>query len=53
MKELKYQLIKKIKTNFMIIFISMIYTLFENEFMSSPLTFFAVQWSRWHDKSAI
>ena len=53
MKELKYQLIKKFKTNFMIIFISMVYMLVENEFVSSPLTFFAVQWSRLHHKSAI
>ena len=43
MMELKNELLKQIKINFMIIFKSMIYSLFKSKFVSSPLRFSAVQ----------
>ena len=39
MMELKNELLKQIKINFMIIFTSRIYTLFKSKFVSSPLRF--------------
>ena len=42
LKELGNELIKNIKINFVVIFTSMVYTLFKSKFMSSPLRFFAV-----------
>ena len=48
MEELKNESIKKIRINFMVIFTSMVYTLFKSsKLVSSPLRFSAVQWS--HD----
>ena len=52
-KKLKNELLKQIKINFMIIITSIVYTLFKNQFVSSPLRFSAVQWSRGHQKSAV
>ena len=43
MKELKNELLKQIKINFMTVFTSMIYTLFKNKFVSILLRFPAVQ----------
>ena len=43
MKELKNELLTQIKINFIIIFTSMIYTLFKSKFVSSLLRFPAVQ----------
>ena len=48
MKELKNELLKQIKINFMISIISIFYKLFKSKFVSSPLRFSAVQWSRGH-----
>ena len=42
MKELENELLKQIKVNFMIVFTSMIHTLFKSMFVSSPLRFSAV-----------
>ena len=42
LKELGNELVKNIKINFVVIFMSMVYTLFKSKFMSSPLRFFAV-----------
>ena len=53
MMELKNELLKKIKTNFMVIFRSMVYTLFKSKLASSPLRFSAVQWSRGHQEFAV
>ena len=39
MKELKNELLKKDKINFMVIFTRMIYTLFKSKFMSNPFRF--------------
>ena len=52
MMELQNELLKQIKINFMIIFTSMIYTLFKSKFVSSPLRFSAVQQSRGHQVSS-
>ena len=43
MEELENELLKQIKINFMIVFTSMIYTLFKSMFVSSPLGLSAVQ----------
>ena len=43
MEELKNELLKQIKINFMIIFTGMIYTLFKSKFVSGLLRFIAVQ----------
>ena len=48
MKKVEYELLKQIKINFMIIITSMVYTLFKSQFVSSPLRFSPVQWSRGH-----
>ena len=54
-----YKLLKQIKINFMIIttsiviITSIVYTLFKSQFVSSPLRFSAVQWSRGHQESAV
>ena len=53
MKKLKNELLKQIKINFMIIIASTVYTLFKSQFVSSPLGFSAVQWSRGHQESAV
>ena len=53
MKELKNELLKNIKINFMVIFTSIVCTLFKSKFVSSPLRFSAVQWSREHQESAV
>ena len=53
MKELNNELLKQIKINFLIIFTSMIYTLFKSRFVSSPLRFYAVKWSRGDQASAV
>ena len=53
MKEWKNKLLKQIMINFMIIFTSMVYILFKRKFLSSPLRFSAVQWSRGHQASAV
>ena len=53
MKKLKNELLKQIKINFMIIITSIVYTLFKSQFVSSPLRFSAVQWSRGHQESAV
>ena len=45
LKVLKNELLRKIKINFMVVFTSMVYTLFKNKFVSSSLRFSAVQWS--------
>ena len=52
MMELKNKLLKQIRINFMITVTSMIYMLFKSKFVSSPLTFSAVQWSCGHQESA-
>ena len=51
MMELKNELLKQININFMITVTSMIYKLFKTKFVSSPLTFSAVQWSCGHQES--
>ena len=51
--ELKNELLKQIKINFLIIFTSMIYKLFKSNFVSSLLRFSAVQKSRGHQESAV
>ena len=52
MEELKNESIKKIKINFMVIFTSMVYTLFKSsKLVSSSLRFSAVQWSHGHQES--
>ena len=43
MNELKNELFKKIKINFIVIFTSMVYTLLKNNSGSSPLRFSAIQ----------
>ena len=52
-KKLKNELLKQMRINFMIIITSIVYTLFKNQFVSSPLRFSAVQWSRGHQESAV
>ena len=52
-KELKNELLKQIKINLMIIMTSMFYKLSKSKFVSSPLRFSAVQWSRGHKESAV
>ena len=52
MEELKNELIKKIKINFMAIFTSMLYTLLKSKFVSSPPRVSTVQWSREHQEYA-
>ena len=52
MKVLKYELLKNIKINFMVI-LSIVCMLFKSKFMSSPRRFSAVQWSRGHQESAV
>ena len=42
---------KQININFMIIFISMVYTLLKSKFASGLLTFSAMQWSCGHQES--
>ena len=42
----------KTKINFMVIFTSMVYTLFKSKFVSSHLRFSAVQWSWGHQETA-
>ena len=53
MKELKNELLKYIKINFMVIFTSIVCTLFKSKFASSPQRFSAVQWSRGRKESAV
>ena len=53
MKKLKNELLTQIKFNFMIIITSMVHTLFKNQFVSSPLRFSAVQWSRGHQEFVV
>ena len=53
MKKLKNELLEQIKINFMIIITSIVYTLFKSQFVSSPLRFSAMQWSRGHQESAV
>ena len=52
-EEIKKELLKKVKAIFMVTFISMVYTLFTSKFMSNPLKFSPVQWSRGHQESAV
>ena len=53
-KELKNELLKQIKINFMIIFISLAYTLFKIKFvLSIPLRISTVHWSRRHQESPV
>ena len=52
-KELKNELLKNIKINIMVIFTSIVCTLFESKFVSSPPRFSAVQWSCRHLESAV
>ena len=53
MKELKDELRKQIKINFMVNIINMVYALFKSKFVSSPLRLSAVQWSLGHQESAV
>ena len=53
MTELKNELLKQIKINFMSINTSMVHTLFKSKFVSSLLRFSDVQWSCGHQESAI
>ena len=53
MTELKNELLKNIKTNFMVILTNIDYTLFKNKFVSSSQRFSAVQWSRGYQESAV
>ena len=53
MKKLKKELLKKIKINFMVIFTSIVYTVFRSKFVSSTLGFPAVQWSQRHQESVV
>ena len=53
MEELKNELLKQIKINFMVIFTSIVCTLFKSKFVPSLLRFSAVQWSRGHQESAV
>ena len=51
--EKRITVLKKIKINFMIIFTSIVCTLFKSKFISHPEKFSAVQWSCGHQKSAV
>ena len=53
-KELKNESLKQIKINFMIVFISLTYTLLKIKFVSSILLRIStVQWSRRHQEPAV
>ena len=52
-KELKNELLKNIKINIMVIFSSIVCTLFKSKFVSSPRRFSAVQWSCRDQESAV
>ena len=52
-KNLKNELLKNIKINFMVIFKTMVYTLFKSKFVSSPQRFSVIQLSRGHEESAV
>ena len=53
MKELKKELLKKIKINCIAIFTSMVYMLFKSKFVSNPLRISAMHWSCGHQESAV
>ena len=53
MKELKNELLEDITINFMVIFTSIVYTLFKSNVESSPRRFSAVQWSQRQQESAV
>ena len=52
-RELKNKLLENIKINIMIIFTSIVCTLFKNKFVSSPRRFSAVKGSRGYQESGV